>query len=91
MWFDGFLVTTGWLDMLGLLNVGMDPMILRVVRLVRLVRLLKVVIVKGRFEWERLRNLIDMAGVGVKGGVDVVAILLVCRIKIVIHVDQRLQ
>ena len=34
-------------------------------------RLLKVVIVKGRFEWERLRNLIDMAGVGVKGGVNV--------------------
>eukprot|EP00747_Dinoflagellata_sp_TGD_P113872 gnl/TRDRNA2_/TRDRNA2_171808_c8_seq6.p1 gnl/TRDRNA2_/TRDRNA2_171808_c8~~gnl/TRDRNA2_/TRDRNA2_171808_c8_seq6.p1 ORF type:complete len:632 (-),score=119.62 gnl/TRDRNA2_/TRDRNA2_171808_c8_seq6:98-1993(-) len=43
MWFDGFLVTTGWLDMLGLLNVGLDPMILRVVRLVRLLRLLKVV------------------------------------------------
>ena len=34
-------------------------------------RLLKVVIVKGRFEWERLRNLIDMAGVGVKGGINV--------------------
>jgi len=34
-------------------------------------RLLNVVIVKGRFEWERLRNLIDMAGVGVKGGINV--------------------
>lgn len=34
-------------------------------------RLLKVVVVKGRFEWERLRNLIDMAGIGAKGGVNV--------------------
>eukprot|EP00747_Dinoflagellata_sp_TGD_P113869 gnl/TRDRNA2_/TRDRNA2_171808_c8_seq3.p1 gnl/TRDRNA2_/TRDRNA2_171808_c8~~gnl/TRDRNA2_/TRDRNA2_171808_c8_seq3.p1 ORF type:complete len:590 (-),score=85.04 gnl/TRDRNA2_/TRDRNA2_171808_c8_seq3:98-1867(-) len=43
IWFDGFLVTSGWLDTCGLMNVGMDPMILRVVRLVRLLRLLKVV------------------------------------------------
>jgi hypothetical protein len=34
-------------------------------------RLLKVVVVNGRFEWDRLRNLIDMAGIGAKGGVSV--------------------
>ena len=34
-------------------------------------RLLKVVVVKERFEWERLRNLMDMAGIGAKGGVNV--------------------
>lgn len=34
-------------------------------------RLLKVVVVKERFEWERLRNLISLAGVGVKGGIKV--------------------
>lgn len=34
-------------------------------------RLLKVVVVKERFEWERLRNLINLAGVGVKGGIKV--------------------
>eukprot|EP00747_Dinoflagellata_sp_TGD_P062026 gnl/TRDRNA2_/TRDRNA2_152787_c0_seq1.p1 gnl/TRDRNA2_/TRDRNA2_152787_c0~~gnl/TRDRNA2_/TRDRNA2_152787_c0_seq1.p1 ORF type:complete len:656 (+),score=110.63 gnl/TRDRNA2_/TRDRNA2_152787_c0_seq1:22-1968(+) len=50
MWFDGFLVSSGWLDMLGLLSVGMDPMILRVVRLVRLLRLLKVLKSMRAFE-----------------------------------------
>ena len=40
MWFDGFLVMSGWLDMFGLLNVGLDPMILHVVSRVRLLRLL---------------------------------------------------
>eukprot|EP00747_Dinoflagellata_sp_TGD_P113871 gnl/TRDRNA2_/TRDRNA2_171808_c8_seq5.p1 gnl/TRDRNA2_/TRDRNA2_171808_c8~~gnl/TRDRNA2_/TRDRNA2_171808_c8_seq5.p1 ORF type:complete len:344 (-),score=65.17 gnl/TRDRNA2_/TRDRNA2_171808_c8_seq5:10-936(-) len=50
IWFDGFLVLTGWLDMFGLLEVGLDPMIMRVVRLVRLLRLLKVLKSTKAFE-----------------------------------------
>jgi len=41
-WLDSSLVTLSWLHLLGFLNLGLDPMILRLVRLIELVRLVKV-------------------------------------------------
>jgi len=42
IWLDACLLILGGLDLLGLLNMALDPMILRLIRLLRLVRLLKV-------------------------------------------------
>jgi len=40
--FDVVLVSLSWMDILGLLNFGADPVMLRIVRLARMMRLLKV-------------------------------------------------
>jgi len=41
-WLDFILVCLGWIDFFNLLNIGVDPMILRLLRLIRLLRLMKV-------------------------------------------------
>lgn len=50
IWLDACLVSLGWLDLLGILNMALDPMILRLIRLLRLVRLLKVLKITHVFE-----------------------------------------
>lgn len=50
MYFDSILVFLGLLDVFGLLNFGMDPMLLRLARLLRMVRLVKLVKAIKAFE-----------------------------------------
>lgn len=42
MWFDGIIVTLGWVNTIATGIVGIDPTMIRLLRLVRLVRLMKI-------------------------------------------------
>lgn len=49
-WFDAVLISLGYLDMFGLLNIGLNPTMLRMLRLARVMRLLKMLKAVKQFQ-----------------------------------------